>query len=258
MPKLFTFIFAFILLSIPARAEKINLIADEKVEWHQNEQKMVAVGNAVATKKDLTVKADKMTGFYKSVKGEKSSITSVHAAGNVRAKTPTATAFGDTLDYDLVKEEMVLIGKPARIKTATETISARDKITYYPKEQKAIARGDVVADNKENKIHSDIMIAYFEKNARGQMEMKRVEIFDHAKIVTQNAVAYADRGLYLPGAAKAYLYDNVKITQDGSELYGDKAETDLNTGISKLVSKTKGKRVSGVFKEKSSAEKSKK
>ena len=253
MLRLFAVIALLIFSSASAKAEKINLTADEKVEWHQNEQKMVAVGNAVATKKDMNVRADKMTGYYTSGKGQKSAITSVHAEGGVVATTPTATAYGDTLDYDLSKEEMILIGRPAKIKTATETITAEEKITYYPKEQKAIARGNVVAQNQENKIRSELMVAYFEKNAQGQLEIERVEIFDQAQIDTKSATAYADRGLYLPKTAKAYLYDNVKITQDGNVLYGDKAETNLNTGISKLVTKGKGKRVSGVFKEKSSS-----
>ena len=51
---------------MPARAEKINLVADDRVEWHQNEQKMVAVGNAVASKQDMSVRADTITAFTKT------------------------------------------------------------------------------------------------------------------------------------------------------------------------------------------------
>ncbi len=51
MQKSAYFLALTIALAFPAHAEDIRLTADDKVEWHQNEQKMVAVGNAIATKK---------------------------------------------------------------------------------------------------------------------------------------------------------------------------------------------------------------
>ena len=56
------------LIAAPAAAEEVHLTADERVEWHQNEQKMVAVGNAVATKQDMNIRADRMTAFYETSK----------------------------------------------------------------------------------------------------------------------------------------------------------------------------------------------
>ena len=256
MNKIFCLLAAAVLVASSAWAEDINLVADEKVEWYQNENKMVAVGNAVASKKDLSVRGDTITAYYDSVKapgGEKakSRIKTVHARGGVIMKSPRATGFGDTLDYDVVKDTMFLNGRPAKIKTAEETITSTGGITYYLTEQKAVATGEVIASDKENKIYSDKMVSYFTKNAEGNLEMERVEIFGHVKIVTPTAVANSERGIYLPKEAKVRLFDDVVLNQDGSLLKGDYAETDLNTGISRmLMKKGSGKRVSGVFKEK--------
>lgn len=240
-----------------AQAEDINLVADEQVEWHQKEQKMVAIGNAVATKKDMSIRSDTMTAFYGKDKNGKTAINNVHAEGKVLMKSPKADAKGNTLDYDLQADTMILRGMPAQIKTATQTISASDNITYYPSLQKAIALGEVLAVDKENKIYSDKMISFFEKDKSGNLEMNKVEIYGHVKIVNPKATVTSKRGLYLPKEGLVKLYEEVTIDQEGNKLNGDYAETNLNTGISKLIS-NKSKRVHGIFKEKSSTSKSKK
>lgn len=259
MRKLLTLVF-FNLLVIPAAgAEDIHLTADEKVEWHQNEQMMVAVGNAVATKQDMNIRADKMTAYYESSKkgGEKarSNIRDVHAMGGVVMTSPNAKGYGDTMDYDLIKDEMILRGDPyASIKTDNETITATDSINYYPSENKAVALGDVIASDPENKIYANKMISFFSKDQNGKQVLERVEIYadnNQVKIVNKDAVVTGERGLYLPQINKVRLYDNVVINQEGNILKGDYGETDLKTGISRLLSNKKtGKRVSGVFHEK--------
>ncbi len=236
-------------------AADVNLTADDKVEWHQKKQKIVAVGNAVATKEDMTIKADSLTGYYadrsKTTKG-KSQITRVEAVGNVRMKSAKASAFGDFMDYNLVKDVAVLKGSPAKITTDKETITADGTITYYPTEQKAVAVDNVVASDSQNKIYTDKMIAYFTQETpnSSNLVMKEVQIEGAVRIKTPNAEVTAERGTYLPQKGKIRLYDNIVINQEGNILKGDIAETDLNSGISKLLSNSKSGKVKGVFKEK--------
>ena len=93
----------------------------------------------------------------------------------------------------------------------------------------------------------------FEKNAQtGNMEMNKIEIYDNIKIVTDKASVTADKGVYLPQTGIIKLYDHVFIDQQGNKLQGDFAETNLNTGKSRIIAgKTSQGRVSGVFKQKS-------
>ncbi len=245
-----------------AHAEDIHLTADERVEWYRSEQKMVAIGNAVATKQDMNVRADQMTAFYEQASEQSGTdIKDVHAIGNVIMTSPSAQAYGDTLDYDLRKDEMILRGKPAAKITTTDNkiITATDNITYYPSQNKAIAFGDVIAKDQDSTIYSNKMVSYFTKNAQGQSELKKVEIYSdnkQVKIINEQAVITGDWGVYLPQINKVRLYDNVVINQDGNILHGDYAETDLKTSISRVLSNKKnGKRVSGVFIEKDKDEK---
>ena len=247
-----TFLFsisAFIALTSSLYAENIQLTADNRVEWHQKENKMVAIGNAVATKGDLSIKSDEMTGFYNKT-GDKSNIDTVHAHGNVVLKTSKASGYGDTLDYDIEKDTAVLKGNPAKIKTDSETITATDSITYYLSQNKAIATGDVIITEKDNKVFANELIGYFKKNAKGVMEIDKVDISKNVKITTKQGIVTAKRGTYLPQQGLIKLYENVTLNQDGNILKGDIAESNLNTGVSKLISSSKNGQVSGVFKEK--------
>lgn len=239
------------LLSFSANCEDIHITADTQVEWHQNEQKMVAIGNAIAQKKDMSIKAEKLSAKYSKNSLGKNEISEIHAEQNVVMTSKDTQAFGNTLDYLISQDAAILKGMPAKIKTPTEEISANNSITYYPKQQKAIALGDVMAIDKDgNKLYSDIMTAYFEKDTNGQLQMNRVEIDGNVKIITKDAKVTALKGLYLPNIAKVKLFDNVTIYQGENILKGDEAETNLNTGISRLLSQKKNGRVSGVFKEK--------
>ena len=236
-------------------ASDVNLTADEKVEWHQKEQKIVAVGNAVATRDDMNIRADRMIGYYASRADKpqgKSRITKVEARGNVVMKSPKANAYGQSMDYDLQQDTIILKGSPAKISTDKEVITAEDNITYYPQEQKAVAFGNVVGTSQGNKVFADKMVAFFTKeNAKSSnLVMRKVQIFGHVKITTSNAEVTAERGVYYPQEGKVRLDDNIVINQNGNTLKGDKAETNLNTGISKLISTSKTGRVKGVFKEK--------
>ncbi len=253
--KLFYIIFLFsYFITLPGIASDINITAEKRVEWHQKSQKMIATGNAVATKDDLRIKADTLTGYYgNNQKENKDSITRVTAQGNVHMSSPKAQAYGDKLDYDLIKEEAVLTGTPSKIDTGKETITAVDSITYYPQQQKAIALGNVIAiDKDKNTLNADKMIAYFtkENSKEEKLSLQKVDIFGNVKITTKDAIVTADKGTYLPQTGLIKLYDNITINQNGNILHGDKAETDLNSGISKLLSTSPKNRVKGVFKEK--------
>ena len=54
LKKLFAISFSLLITS-PVLADDITLDADNSVEYHQKEQKLVAKGNAVAQKKDMSI-----------------------------------------------------------------------------------------------------------------------------------------------------------------------------------------------------------
>ncbi|MDD4555761.1 MAG: LptA/OstA family protein [Alphaproteobacteria bacterium] len=242
---------AFILLLQSSSAlANITLTADDRVELHQNDQKIIAVGNAQAQKDDTKIKAEKMTGTYIKDAKNKMQIERVVAEKNVRINSDTMSASGSFLDYDLNKDEMILKGNPAIIKTENGTIEAQEGIKYFPSKNVAVSVGKVKATENGNDIYADEMISYFADN-NGKLEIKKIEIMKNVRIISKDVVVLADKGEYIPKENKIRLHNNVTINQNGNILKGDYAETDLETGISKLIAnKNKKGRVSGVFIEK--------
>lgn len=241
-----------VLISHSLQASDVNITAEKKVEWHSQSKQIIAIGDAVASKENMKIRADKLIAHYQDgSQNQKGKIKRVEALGNVKMNSEDTSAFGDSLDYNLQEQKAVLKGTPAKITTPKETITAEDNITYYPQEQKAIATGNVLATSEDNRLKSDIMVAYFNKNNSTQTtELEKVEIFNNILITTPSATVKADKGVYYPKEEKVYLYNNIILEQDGNILKGDKAETNIKTGISTLISTAKNGRVTGVFKEK--------
>lgn len=230
-------------------AGDIILNAENNVEYHQKEQKIVANGNAVATKDNMSIKADTLIGFY--APKNKKKISRMEAHGNIHMTSPETEAFGDDLIYDNDTNIATLSGNPAKIKKPDTSIIAYGDINYYRNEQKAIASGDVTAiDSHGNKVSSDVMSAYFSKDKTGKIILNKIDLSQNVKITTPDAIINADKGTYYAIDKRIELFDNVTINQKGNILKGSKAETNLNTGVSKMLSDGKKGRVSGIFKEK--------
>lgn len=250
--RLLTFILCF-LISLPSFAGDITLDADEQVEYHQKEQKLVAKGNAKATKDNLSIHADTLIGYYNPQ--SKNKISRIEAHQNVKMITPDANAFGDKMIYDVKDDTATLTGNPAQIKNADFNITSEGPIIYYQSQQKAVAQKNVKAiDNKGNHVYADLMTAWFVKDENNKLILDKIDIEQNVKITSKDATVTALKGTYHARLGKIFLYDDIVINQQGNILKGSKAETDLNTSISKILSGEKSGRVSGVFKEKKKKE----
>lgn len=236
-------------VSIPVSANDIVITAEKQVDVYQEENKVVAVGDAVAVKDNITVKAQKLTAFFEKKQNndgtETNAIDKMYADDQASLHMEKADVYGDSIEYNVTEDFMLVKGKPAVVQNNKAKVSATESIIYYPTLSKAVAKGNVIADNGKNKIFSDVMETYFKKDKNGEMTLERVEIPKNPKILTDNGNVKAKSGIYYPDQGMVYMYDDVVITQNGNTLKGDKAETNLNTGVSRILS---GKsRVSGVW-----------
>lgn len=246
--SLFLLIMSLILSPLQANAE-MTLEAEEKIEWYQDDNKIIAIGKAVAIKDNTTMKSEIMTGFYdKNETNNQTEITKLIAEKKVVITTPTMTAYGNKFDYDALKDEAILYGNPAIIKTENSTINADDGIRYFPSQNKAVSFGKVKLDDKKNIVYSDKMTAYFLDN-NNKKELDKVDLHQNVKIISDDTTVTSSRGEYFAKEDVAKLYENVVINKNGNIVRGDLGETNMATGISKLLPSKKGGRVSGVFTE---------
>lgn len=216
--------------------DALTVDADESIEWHRDEKAYVARGNAVAAQGDFSVRANILTAFYRESAGKDNEIFRLTAEGGVVIKAPEQTAYGDKGVYDLDREVAVLTGRNLRIEMAQDKVTAEKSIEFWQKERLAVARGNATAYQGENVLKADKLVASFEEGKDGSLDIERVDAEGNVLITTKRDTVRGDKGIYDFKSQKAVLTGNVRITSGGNQLSGDRAEVDMETGISRLLS----------------------
>ncbi|TAN71964.1 MAG: hypothetical protein EPN20_04105 [Magnetospirillum sp.] len=258
--------------------QQIQVYSDNGIEWHSEELRVIARGNAHAIRGDMTIDADVLTAHYrKGAKGDE--IWRLDADGNVVIRSPNDTATGTKAIYDLDKAVFVLKGAPARLVTPTETFQATETLEYWELKRMAVLRGDAVATQETKTLKGDILTAHFKDKApvaakgakpaaakpadparsgvksggEGGLELQRADAYGHVVLLTTTETVTGERGDYNVETGIATVSGSVKIVREGgNQLDGGWAHVNLNTGVSKLFAGTPGgtdtgKRVQGLF-----------
>jgi lipopolysaccharide export system protein LptA len=228
------------------RDTPIEILADQGIEWQQNNMVYIARGNAKARQGDVTIHADTLTAYYHKGADGSTEIWRLDADGKVRITSPRQTAYGTKGIYDVERGIFVLTGAP-RLVTATESISATQSLEFWEKKSLAVARGDALAIKDDKRIRANVLTAHFTKGRDGKNEMNRVDAFDNVIISSPREIVRARRGVYNTKTGIVILRGGVKITRGPDQLNGDAAEVNLNSGVSRMLSGT-SKRVRGSFK----------
>jgi lipopolysaccharide export system protein LptA len=275
---------AALLVALPAAAQEINLsgnapieiTARDAIEWRQVEQVVLARGAARAVRDGVTVTADRLVARYRPRAGGApaaraadplsgtgaSELWRLEAEGNVRIATATDTATADRAVYDMDQAVLVLTGRNLALFNATDRVSARDALEYWPQRRMAVARGNAVVESPGRRLDADTLVAWFLEAAAppagtgaaarprppGQPDtgrLDRVEAFGNVAIRTEAETVRGDRGVYRAATGIAVLGGQVRITRGQNQLNGELAEVNLQTGVSRLLSGP-GARVTGL------------
>lgn len=240
---------AVLLAATPAGAQSLNLsggegagpleiFADNGIEWQQEGTLFLARGNARAIRGGVTVRADVLRAFYREKPGGGSDVWRLDAEGAVVISSATEKATGELATYDVDNSVLVLSGgKPTRLVTPQDTITARGQLEYWQAKHMAVARGGAEAIRGDKRLRGDVLVAYFQdapKDKSGGDKIERVEAFDAVRIDTATETVTADRGAYNVESGIATLTGSVKIVRGENILDGCRAVVNLNTGISRL------------------------
>ncbi|WP_270935719.1 LptA/OstA family protein, partial [Falsiroseomonas oryzae] len=155
----------------------IEITSTDGIEWRQQEQVVVARGNARAVRDGVTVDADRLIARYRPRGGTQaaqpgtggsaspvsgSEIWRLEAEGNVRITSTSERATGQRAVYDMDQAVMVLSGQGLALETPDQRITARDSLEYWPQRRMAVARGGaVVVTTDDRRITADTLVAYF-------------------------------------------------------------------------------------------------
>jgi len=178
-----------IALASPAAAQGIDMAhggpvevtARDGIEWRQNEQEVIARGDARAVRDTVTVTADELIAHYRKKatpagappEATKASATPgddetgqneiyrLEAVGNVHIFTATDQAWGDHAVYDMDQAVLVLTGRNLRLTTPTDVLTARDSMEYWSQTRMSVGRGNaVVVTSDGRRLAADTLVGY--------------------------------------------------------------------------------------------------
>jgi lipopolysaccharide export system protein LptA len=229
----------------------LEIYADNGIEWQQNQQIIIAQGNAVAKRANVTVNADELRAFYdegNSARGGETNINRLEALGGVKIVSNTEKVVGAKAVYDLKRAIMVVTGTRPTLYTPDDVISADNSLEYWEEKGQAVARGNATAVRQDRKINADVLVGLFRKNKSGKSEIHRVNAFGNVTIDTQTEHVTADKAIYNVISGVATLTGAVKIKRGDNLLNGCSATVNLKTNISRLkaCAGTKDNRVRGL------------
>ncbi|MGF1609057.1 MAG: LptA/OstA family protein [Kiloniellales bacterium] len=218
----------------------LEINADQGIEWRRDSQQYIARGNARAARGELEVFADTLTAHYRPVAAGGTEIYQIDAEGNVRIVTPSERVYGDLGRYEVDRGLLILWGENLRLETAEDVVTARDSLEYWETRQLAVARGNAVAVRQDKRIRADLLTAYFERNADGDLQIDRIDGKGNVEIASPTEFARSDAGVYYANEQLATLTGSVRITRGENQLNGEFAEMNMATGVSRLLGGTPG------------------
>ena len=263
----------------------VEVTASEGMEWRQNEQVIIARGNARAVRDNVTVTADRLIARYRRKAGAADAVVPaqpqvmgpgstdtgnneiyrLEAEGNVHIYTQTDQAQADRAVYDIDQSVLLLTGRNLKLTTPSQTLTARDTMEYWSQKHMAVGRGDaVVTTNDGRRVQADTLVGYTAAGAptaakpagtppakppgdplAASGKLERVEGYGNVEIRTATEIIRGARGVYVPDSGIARLVGQVRITRGQNQLNGDEAVVNMRTGISTLR-RVPGNRVRGL------------
>ena len=214
----------------------IEIFAEQGIEWHKNEKKYLAIGNAMAKSGTMSLNSDRIEAFYEEKDQDAMDIKIVKAHNNVKVKDNDLEITGGRLaEYDLKKDFFSIFGKKLILTSEENQLKSNKKMEYWRTKGVAIATGKSEAKKgNEFTIKAEKLVWYLNENEE-KVDVKKIFGFKNVSIITNNEVAFSDKALYNKTNGICKLFGNVKLQKGQSFLTGDYAEVDLNRGISKLL-----------------------
>ena len=243
---------------LPAAAQQLDLThggpiditATDGLEWRQNEQEVIARGDARAVRGGVTVAADTLTAWYRrkgatpaaqtapasGLTGDPSTegneIYRLQAAGHVRIFTATDRGQGDKAVYDLDQSVLVMTGQDLKLTTPNNVITARDDLEYWPQRHMAVARGDaVVVTNDAKRVAADTLVAYTTDNpasATGTATAKPATAATATRVAANDPLAASGK------LQRVEAFGHVSIRTPTDTVTGDRGVYVPDTGMARL------------------------
>lgn len=196
---------------------------------YTNENKLVSEQATIKKAKD-TLKGDLITAYFKDMK--QFEISKAYSEGHTEIYTKGKAVFAQKGEYIAEENLIKLFNNVKIVDSSGYTATAQKGI--YDTNKKTITLLDDVKIVKDTSTVTAPKAVYFQTK-------DEIHFYDNVKVTQADNSATAKRGVYFIKKNVAELNDNVIITKNGNQVRGDKAISDFNTSISRLVPKQGGR-----------------
>jgi lipopolysaccharide export system protein LptA len=237
-----------------------DITADDGIEWRQNDQVVIARGNARAVRDGTTVDAARLLARYRPQGGQQAQpqqpaqpgesplsggneIWRMEAEQNVRISTATDVAAGDRAVYDMDQAVLVLTGRNISYTTPQHVITARDSLEYWSQRRMAVGRGSALVVTQDGRrITADTLVAYMLEDppagapptAAGAPAGQPVSV----RVPTQARPGTEGTQGPPPGQGRVdrvELFGNVEIRTETEVVRGDRGVYSAATGLARVL-----------------------
>ena len=262
--------------------QPIEITASEGLEWQRDEKLWIARGDVIAKQGDSRLFSDVLIAHYapkESVAGEGeaaksaagansdgaqagqansqdlpqdpqsgNAITLIQAEGEVRAETPSLTAFGNEGSYNVDSKVVIFKGKDSKVVFVSGvTVGADQSIEFWELKRIGVATGNAWIKRADGSVlRGKRLVAYFAEpmgDASPQVgELEKIDAFDNVIITKGTETITGNKGVYEAANGVATVTGNVKIRRQGEEFEGEYGIMDLNMGVSKLLPLAQGEK----------------
>jgi lipopolysaccharide export system protein LptA len=224
-------------------------------EWRENEQKVIATGDARAVRDNVTVTADKLTAYYRKkavapgtpdaaqkppanpatnpaddAENGSNEVYRLEAEGNVHIYTPTDEAVGDKAIYDIDQAVLVMTGKAMKLTTPQQVMTARDTMEYWSQKHMAVGRGNaVVITSDGRRLAGDVLVGFTEPTDGTYAQPKPTIVASTPAKPPADPIAASGK------LERIEAYGNVEVRTQVDIGRGDRGLYLPDTGIARLV-----------------------
>ena len=112
--------------------QPIEIYAEQGIEWHKNDNKYLAIGNAIARTGKMSVNSDRIEAFYEEKDNSGMDIKLVKAHKNVVVKDENLKIVGGKLaEYNLKKDYFSIFGNNLILTSEENKLESNNKMEYW-------------------------------------------------------------------------------------------------------------------------------
>ena len=228
------------------RNAPLTIEADDLLEWNQTDGVYTAKGNAVAVQGEAEIRGNLLVATYDPKAEARISDHNRNGQGvvqgrDIERKRKQAIYNIATSDYRVEGPKASVSGTRGKI-TASNSI---DLDTQPDETQKMTAVGTAVYTDDTGRVFAgDRLVALFAADG----SLTSLDAKGNVSVVSGTGrKATGDAATYDAAAEAATVTGNVEIIDGANIMRGGRAEVDLRTGNSRMLSSGNGGRVSGVL-----------